>query len=310
MRVRGVWAGVVLCGLLAAGFLVATAALGARDDPPVKTQTFTDPTGDAEEDAPDITGGSVALATDGTLTFTVAIPGMTFFGPNNAVAMFLDTDRNRSTGQDGSDYVIDMTLAPNHLPVTYLYQSIPPQTSSDVEVDWTRVPSPSLTGEWDPGVGVTFQIKAQELGVGTAFDFRAETSYFTGYLHGDPGPIYYDYAPSPPDYFTFQLGAETTTSTTTTAATTTADTPVEKLTGHVGPGRSITLASRAKAGKAAITIQDLSRSDDFHLSGPGVNRKTGIGFVGKVTWNVTLRPGMYTFSSDAHAALHGTLRVS
>src|SRR5262249_5891508 len=130
MRVRGVWAGVIFCGLLAAGFLVATTAFGARSDTPVKTQTFTDPVGDHQQDEPVMRGGSVASAADGTLTFTIALPGMTFFGPNNAVALFLDTDRNRSTGQDGSDYVIDMTLGTNHLPVTGLYHSITPTTSS------------------------------------------------------------------------------------------------------------------------------------------------------------------------------------
>ena len=310
MRVRGVWAGVILCGLLAAGFVVATAALGARNDSPVETQTFTDPTGDNQQDAPDITGGSVASAADGTLTFAIALPGMTFFGPNNSVAVFLDTDRDRSTGQDGSDYVIDMTLGTNHLPLTGLYHSITPVATSldSAEENWSRVPSPSVAGDWTPGVGVTFHINGQELGYGTAFDFRAQSSYFTGYLHGDAGLIWYDNAPNPPDYFTFQLASETTTSTTTTATTTV--TPPEKLAGRVGPGRSIALASRAEAGKAAITIQDRSRTDDFHLTGPGVNRKTGIGFVGKVVWNVTLRPGTYTFGSDAHATLHGVLRVS
>ena len=45
-------------------------------------------------------------------------------------------------------------------------------------------------------------------------------------------------------------------------------------------------------------------------TGPGVNKKTGVAFTGTVTWTVTLKAGTYTFRSDAHRALKGTLKVS
>jgi plastocyanin len=85
---------------------------------------------------------------------------------------------------------------------------------------------------------------------------------------------------------------------------------VRTLKGSVGPGSKIALARTAVAGTAKITIRDLTAKDNFHLSGPGVNKKTGVAFKGTVTWTVTLKRGAYTFRSDAHTKLRGTLTVS
>jgi plastocyanin len=87
-------------------------------------------------------------------------------------------------------------------------------------------------------------------------------------------------------------------------------TPAQKLSGGVGPGAHISLTRSAKAGKAVLTIRDRSKKDNLHLTGPGVNKKTGVAFTGTVKWTVTLKPGTYTFRSDAHKALKGTLKVS
>jgi plastocyanin len=83
-----------------------------------------------------------------------------------------------------------------------------------------------------------------------------------------------------------------------------------KLAGSVGPGAKISLARTAKAGKTVITIRDRTKKDNFHLTGPGVNKKTGIAFTGTVKWTVTLKAGAYTFRSDAHRALKGMLKVT
>ena len=83
-----------------------------------------------------------------------------------------------------------------------------------------------------------------------------------------------------------------------------------KLAGSVGPGATISLARTAKAGKTIITIRDRTKKDNFHLIGPGVNRKTGVAFTGSVRWTVTLKAGTYTFRSDAHRALKRTLKVT
>jgi plastocyanin len=86
-------------------------------------------------------------------------------------------------------------------------------------------------------------------------------------------------------------------------------TPPQKLSGSVGPGAKISLTKSAKAGKAVLTITDRSKKDNLHLTGPGVNKKTGVAFTGTVKWTVTLKAGAYTFRSDAHKALKGTLKV-
>jgi hypothetical protein len=106
--------------------------------------------------------------------------------------------------------------------------------------------------------------------------------------------------------------AATTTqqTTTTTVTTTTPPKAAQKLAGKVGPGARITLTRSAKAGKTTVAVSDLSAKDNFHLMGPGVNKKTGVAFMGKVSWSLSLKKGSYAYRSDAHKGLHGTLKVS
>jgi hypothetical protein len=92
---------------------------------------------------------------------------------------------------------------------------------------------------------------------------------------------------------------------------------VTRLSGKVGPGAAIRLtnsagkrAARVKAGRYRITVQDVSRIENFHLSGPGVNRKTGLRFRGKATWTVDLKAGRYTYRSDASKNVRGVLVVT
>jgi plastocyanin len=86
-------------------------------------------------------------------------------------------------------------------------------------------------------------------------------------------------------------------------------TAVLKMSASVGPGQKIAFARTAKAGKTTITIRDLTAKDNFHLTGPGVNKKTGVAFKGTVKWTVMLKAGTYTYRSDAHKGLKGTLKV-
>jgi len=41
-----------------------------------------------------------------------------------------------------------------------------------------------------------------------------------------------------------------------------------------------------------------------------VNRKTGVAFRGRASWSVTLLPGVYTYRSDKHKTLRGSLVVT
>ena len=85
-----------------------------------------------------------------------------------------------------------------------------------------------------------------------------------------------------------------------------------KLSASVGPGAHIALrgAGSLSAGKAVITVKDASKTDNFHLVGPGVSKSTGAAFTGTVKWSVVLRAGRYTFRSDRHPKLRGSFVVA
>jgi plastocyanin len=84
------------------------------------------------------------------------------------------------------------------------------------------------------------------------------------------------------------------------------------LTGTVGPGFTITMNKKAvKAGTYAITIHDLAAIHDFHLTGPGVDKKTSVSGTGTTKWTVKLKNGTYHFMCDPHRTImHGVLKVT
>ena len=81
-----------------------------------------------------------------------------------------------------------------------------------------------------------------------------------------------------------------------------------KLSATVGPGFTISLkkgskkVAKIKAGTYLIIVSDKSNIHNFHLTGPGLNKKTGIAFTGETTWKIKLKPGRYTYQCDPHAA--------
>ena len=84
-----------------------------------------------------------------------------------------------------------------------------------------------------------------------------------------------------------------------------------------GPGFTITLkkgttkVTKLKAGKYKIVVRDLSNLHNFHLTGPGVNKKTGVTAKGTFTWTITLKKGTYKFLCDPHAAImKGSFKVT
>jgi plastocyanin len=86
---------------------------------------------------------------------------------------------------------------------------------------------------------------------------------------------------------------------------------VAKLTGSiVGSASSLRGTAGIVAGKAQVTITDRSKTDGFLLKGPGVSKKTGAGFTGKVTWTVTLQSGTYVYGSAKSAKRRHIFTVS
>ena len=93
--------------------------------------------------------------------------------------------------------------------------------------------------------------------------------------------------------------------------------PPRRLVATVGPGAAISVANPAgtrvrtvAAGTYRITVRDRSARHNFHLIGPGINRKTGVAFRGTVTWSVRVRAGAtYRFVCDPHArSMRGSFR--
>jgi plastocyanin len=83
------------------------------------------------------------------------------------------------------------------------------------------------------------------------------------------------------------------------------------FTASVGPKKSISLRPKsALPGPAVITVNDRSKTDNFHLTGPGVNKKTGVKTRGKASWTVNLVPGRYTYKSDKSKKLRGSFTVN
>jgi plastocyanin len=99
------------------------------------------------------------------------------------------------------------------------------------------------------------------------------------------------------------------------AATGTAKTP--GLVGEVGPGFKIEVKlndndlKTIKAGTYKLKIEDKASIHDFHLIGPGVNKKTSVSGTGDHTWTVRLKKGTYRYICDPHASvMKGSFKVT
>jgi plastocyanin len=89
------------------------------------------------------------------------------------------------------------------------------------------------------------------------------------------------------------------------------------LVGTDGPGFTITLkkgtkkVSKLKPGTYIFKIADKSSIHNFHLKGPGIDKKTSVGKKQNVTWKLKLKAGKYTFVCDPHKSfMKGSFTVS
>jgi len=86
----------------------------------------------------------------------------------------------------------------------------------------------------------------------------------------------------------------------------------KKINGTVGPGFTITVAKKTvKAGKYTFVIKDRSSAHNWHITGPGVNKKTSVSGTGTKRITVKLKKGTYTIVCDPHSStMRTTLRVT
>ena len=89
-----------------------------------------------------------------------------------------------------------------------------------------------------------------------------------------------------------------------------------RLVATVGPQNTIALTRNGArvrtltAGAYVIVVRDRSKRHNFHLTGPGVNRRTAVGRTGNVTWNLRLGVGTFRYVSDPQAKrVRGTFVV-
>lgn len=93
--------------------------------------------------------------------------------------------------------------------------------------------------------------------------------------------------------------------------------PPTKLNGKVA-ATTISLKNASTGAKVRsvvegpykVAVSDSAKTQNFHLTGPGVNRKTGVKARTKTTWTVALAPGKYTYRSDKNRRLKGTFTVT
>jgi hypothetical protein len=90
------------------------------------------------------------------------------------------------------------------------------------------------------------------------------------------------------------------------------------LNARVGPGATIAVRKdpdgkvlHLAPGRYEFRVSDRSRNDNFHLTGPTVNKRTSVVSAGAVTWKLRLVPGFYRYRSDAHRkSMRGSFKVS
>jgi Copper binding proteins, plastocyanin/azurin family len=91
--------------------------------------------------------------------------------------------------------------------------------------------------------------------------------------------------------------------------------PPGKLSGKV-TARTITLTNGGSRVRSVaentykVTVDDSAKTQNFHLTGPGVNRKTGVAAKARKTWTLSLEPGKYTYRSDKNRRLKRTFTVT
>jgi hypothetical protein len=92
---------------------------------------------------------------------------------------------------------------------------------------------------------------------------------------------------------------------------------VATVSGSVGPGFTISLERKGKKVKTLrpityrFRITDRSDIHNFHLRGPGVNRRiTSVDFTGTKSVSIKLRKGTYRYVCDPHSSdMKGSFKV-
>ena len=88
----------------------------------------------------------------------------------------------------------------------------------------------------------------------------------------------------------------------------TAPKPKVVRAGVTAGGTAYVSARSLRAGRYRLVVRDVSKRHNFHLTGRGFNRRTGMSFRGTATWALRLSRGTYRYGSDPEP-LEGRLRI-
>jgi hypothetical protein len=174
---------------------VAVALLAAPSASPAPSAhnpiSFTDPAGDAGG-GPDITGATISNTAAGVIRFQIAIANATILPDNHLVGVFINADRDASTGFFGGfEYAIQAAGA--------LGQAIVGRWDG---MNYAPVSAPSLVKVWVSGGSMTFQISSAELGNTTGFTWWAVTEALP-----EPESDWDDTAPDGLDVYSYTVAA-------------------------------------------------------------------------------------------------------
>jgi hypothetical protein len=90
------------------------------------------------------------------------------------------------------------------------------------------------------------------------------------------------------------------------------------LEASVGPAKTSIVVKQAGAkarrldpGTYLLIVKDKSKTLNFHLTGPGVNKSTNVKKTGTTRWTIKLAPGTYTYKTDVGSkATRGSFTVA
>jgi hypothetical protein len=236
---------------LCAGFAGSAAARAHGAVLSTGSGMFTDPAGDAQSGAPDITAATVGGdPASGTVTVAVTATGYVPASPDGMerdVLVFLDTDKNESTGSPcGCEYVL---VAWNDS--TGAFWDIQRWDGSA----WQSVPQSATMSASRNGDVITWRVNASDLGGATGFGFYV-AAIMVDASHNVVGR---DFAPDAGKWpFDIAGGAAAPAPAPATSA------PTKDLTYFLTPkiGKPASVPASPLAGKRLTLSFSVTRSDD------------------------------------------------
>lgn len=110
------------------------------------SQVFADSAGDAPGGAPDITQATVSHKLAGDVTFSVAFANRATLSGEDFVVLSLDSDQNRSTGEQGEDYWLG--VSGDSPTMAELYADIRLIILPQGTIDWMYLPLGTVPVSW------------------------------------------------------------------------------------------------------------------------------------------------------------------